>query len=328
MFVVTGGAGFIGSNIAADLDARGEDIVIVDMLGDDDMKWRNIAKRRVRDLLTPDALPRFLERRTGIDAIIHMGAVSTTVERDVDLIIRNNFRLSVDLWSWCAEKKIPFIYASSAATYGDGKNGFADNFDRSALATLRPLNPYGWSKHIFDRWVFEETVAGRAKPPKWAGLKFFNVYGPNEYHKGAQRSVAVQLFEQITVHNTARLFKSAHPDYGDGEQERDFVWVGDCVDITLWLLDTATAPSSIFNVGSGSARTFADKARIIFGLLEKPVNIEYIDLPGELRGKYQYHTLGSVEKLREAGYDKPATPLEDGLQTYLRDYLLSDDTFR
>lgn len=257
-----------------------------------------------------------------------MGAISTTVERDVDLIVRNNFRLSVDLWDWCASNGVPFIYASSAATYGDGKNGFEDSFDQAALADLRPLNPYGWSKHLFDRWVFAEQQAGRVQPPNWAGLKFFNVYGPNEYHKGGQRSVAVQLFEQISNSGVARLFKSDNPTYADGGQVRDFVWVGDCASVVLWLLDSDVAHNTVFNVGSGTARTFEDKARITFDLLGKSASIDYIDLPENLRGKYQYFTLATLDNLRRAGYDKPTTSLEEGLKSYIHDYLLRDDIFR
>ncbi len=256
-----------------------------------------------------------------------MGAISTTVERDVDLIVKNNFRLSVDLWNWCSSTGVPYIYASSAATYGDGRRGFVDNFDDVALASLRPLNPYGWSKHLFDRWVFAEQAAGRSTPPKWAGLKFFNVYGPNEYHKGGQRSVAVQLYEQIRDTGTARLFKSDNPGYPDGGQKRDFVWVGDCVSVALWLLETSAPASSIYNVGSGTDRTFADKAHVIFSVLNKPVKIEFVDLPPNLQGKYQYFTLASLEKLRKAGYDRPTTTLEQGLEAYVK-YLLSEDPFR
>jgi ADP-L-glycero-D-manno-heptose 6-epimerase len=328
MHIVTGGAGFIGSNIAADLDERGEDIVIVDTLGNGDVKWRNIAKRRVRDLITPNELPAFLAGRNGCDSVIHMGAISSTVERDADLIVRNNFRLSVDLWSWCAAKGVPYIYASSAATYGDGSKGFVDAFGHAALAGLRPLNPYGWSKHVFDRWVQAEHEAQRAQPPKWAGLKFFNVYGPNESHKGGQRSVAMQIFEQITSSGVARLFKSDDPDYVDGGQLRDFVWVGDCASVALWLLETDAAPSSIYNVGSGTARSFEDIARITFDRLRKPVDIEFIDLPQHLRGKYQYFTLAPLEKLRQAGYHKSTASLEVGLNEYIGGYLLNDDSFR
>lgn len=328
MHIVTGGAGFIGSNIAAELDDRGEDIVIVDTLGSDDLKWRNIAKRRVRDIISPDEFSTFLRGRSGIDSIIHMGAISTTTERDVDLIVRCNFRLSVDLWNWCASNSVPLVYASSAATYGAGKQGFIDTFQDAALSTLQPLNPYGWSKHVFDRWVLKELGSNRPQPPKWAGLKFFNVYGPNEYHKEGQRSVAVQLFEQIRDSGRAQLFKSDHPDYEDGGQTRDFVWVGDCVSVALWLLETDGVTSSVYNVGSGISRTFEDKARITFDLLTKPVSIDYIELPENLRGKYQYFTLASLDKLRDAGYHKSTTSLEEGLGRYVQDYLVREDIFR
>lgn len=282
----------------------------------------------MRDLIAPDDLSSFLAGRDGIQSVIHMGAISTTVELDADLIVRNNFRLSVDLWNWCARERIPYIYASSAATYGDGGNGFVDAFDRASLASLRPLNPYGWSKHVFDRWVLAEQEAGRSEPPRWAGLKFFNVYGPNEYHKGTQRSVAVQLFEQIRDKGITRLFKSDNPTYADGAQTRDFVWVGDCVSIALWLLGTDVAPSSVYNVGSGIPRTFEDVARTMFDLLGEPPKIEFIDLPEILQGKYQYFTLASLEKLRQAGYDASTTPLEDGLELYVKDFLLNADIFR
>lgn len=301
---------------------------MVDTFGDDELKWQNISKRRLRDLITPTELFPFLDGRKNIESVIHMGAISTTVERDVDLIVRNNFRQSVDLWDWCTKNKVPYVYASSAATYGDGSSGFADTFDDDYLSTLRPLNPYGWSKHLFDRWVLAEKEAGRGMPPRWAGLKFFNVYGPNEYHKGGQRSVAVQLFNQVTESGLARLFKSDNPAYADGEQARDFVWVGDCVSVARWLLDSSTAPSSIYNVGSGVARTFADKARIIFELLGMQPNIQFVDLPSNLRGKYQYYTVAPLEKLRRAGYTEPATSLESGLAAYIHDYLTKDDPFR
>jgi ADP-L-glycero-D-manno-heptose 6-epimerase len=328
MHIVTGGAGFIGSNIAARLDDDGQDIVIADFMGTDDYKWRNVANRRLRDLITPTELSAFLNERDDIESVIHMGAISTTVEKDVDLIVRSNFRLSIDLWNWCARKGVPFIYASSAATYGDGSNGFADRFDGEYLSALRPLNPYGWSKHVFDRWVLAEQEANRPQPPSWSGLKFFNVYGPNEYHKQGQRSVAVQLFEQISSSGSAKLYKSESPDFPDGGQTRDFVWVGDCVDIAIWLLETDTAPSSVYNVGSGDARTFGEMATILFELLDRPLNIDYIDLPDKLRGKYQYYTKGSLEKLRQAGYSRPATSLEAGLGLYVLDYLAADDKFR
>jgi len=329
MYVITGGAGFIGSNIAAALDARGDDVVIVDRLGSDPFKWRNLAKRRLADFVTPEETPAFLGANAGkIRGVVHMGAISTTTETDVDAILRNNFRLSVDLWRFCAQAKIPLVYASSAATYGDGAQGFLDRFDDEYLGLLLPLNAYGWSKHAFDRFVLRRLQRGEPAPPRWAGLKFFNVYGPNEYHKGGQRSVAVQLHAQIRQSGAVRLFRSDNPAYADGEQLRDFVWVGDCVDVTLWALDDASAASGLYNVGSGAARSFADKARIVFAELGVAQRIEFIDLPANLSGKYQYYTCAALEKLRAAGYARPMTSLEDGLRQYVRGYLEAEDPFR
>jgi ADP-L-glycero-D-manno-heptose 6-epimerase len=329
MFVITGGAGFIGSNIAAALDVRGEDVVIVDWLGSDPYKWRNVAKRRLLDLIVPEALPAFLAgNESKIRGVVHMGAISTTTETDVDAVVRNNFRLSVDLWRFCAKAAIPLVYASSAATYGDGAQGFQDRFDTEYFEKLRPLNAYGWSKHVFDRFALRSALGGEPTPPRWAGLKFFNVYGPNEYHKGGQRSVAAQLHAQIRERGAVRLFRSDNPDYADGGQLRDFVWVGDCVDVALWALGDASAPSGLYNVGSGAARSFADKALIMFEELGVPENIEFIDLPENLKGKYQYYTCASLDKLRAAGFTRPTTSLEDGLRIYVRDYLETPDAFR
>lgn len=329
MYVITGGAGFIGSNIAAALDAAGEEIVIVDTLGANDIKWRNIAKRRLLDLVRPEACEAFLSANASrIAGIVHMGAISTTTETDVDLIVHNNVRLSLDLWAFATAHQIPLVYASSAATYGGGEQGFVDQDDEAYLATLRPLNPYGWSKAVFDRFVADRVKRGAPTPPRWAGLKFFNVYGPNEYHKGGQRSVAVQLFEQIRDRGFVRLFRSDNPDYADGEQLRDFVWVQDCVDVTLWALRTEGVKSAIYNVGSGTARSFLDKAKIVFSALGLEENVEFIDLPENLKGKYQYYTCATLDKLAAAGYNRPTTSLEDGLTQYIKDYLATDDRFR
>jgi len=328
MYVITGGAGFIGSNIAATLDRAGEDIVIVDWLGADGVKWRNIAKRRLADLVVPEEFPAFLASNAEkIRAVVHMGAISTTTETDVDAIVRNNFRLSVDLWRFCARAQIPLVYASSAATYGDGSEGFVDRFDDEYFDALRPLNPYGWSKHVFDRFALRSVKGAEPAPPRWFGLKFFNVYGPNEYHKGGQRSVAVQLHAQIRERGGVRLFRSDNPAYADGEQLRDFVWVEDCVNVALWALKEASAPSGLYNVGSGAARSFLDKAKIIFRELNVEPNVEFIDLPGNLAGKYQYYTCASLEKLRTAGYARPMTSLEEGLRAYVHRYLETSDAF-
>ena len=328
MYVITGGAGFIGSNIAATLDRAGEDIVIVDWLGSDGVKWRNIAKRRLADLVVPEEFPAFLASNAEkIRAVVHMGAISTTTETDVDAIVRNNFRLSVDLWRFCARAQIPLVYASSAATYGDGSEGFVDRFDDEYFDALRPLNPYGWSKHVFDRFALRSVKGAEPAPPRWFGLKFFNVYGPNEYHKGGQRSVAVQLHAQIRERGGVRLFRSDNPAYADGGQLRDFVWVEDCVNVALWALKEASAPSGLYNVGSGAARSFLDKAKIIFRELNVEPNVEFIDLPGNLAGKYQYYTCASLEKLRTAGYARPMTSLEEGLRAYVHRYLETSDAF-
>ncbi|HEY0901899.1 MAG TPA: ADP-glyceromanno-heptose 6-epimerase [Micavibrio sp.] len=333
MIVVTGGAGFIGSNLVAGLEAQGyRDIVVCDVLGADD-KWKNIAKRELRDVVSPDSLMSFLEWYADeIDAIFHLGAISATTEKDADLIIENNFNLSCALWEWCAENDVRFIYASSAATYGDGDAGFHDDASVEHLAKLRPLNPYGWSKHLFDRRVarlLADQKEGRAVkvPPQWAGLKFFNVYGPHEYHKGDMMSVACKLFPQIMAGKTARLFKSAHPDYQDGGQMRDFVYVDDCVDIMLWLYQNKGV-NGLFNVGSGVARSFKDLAEACYSALGQAPKIEYIDMPDHLKTKYQYFTQASMDKLRAAGYSKPITTLEDGVRAYMQDYMVKADQYK
>jgi ADP-L-glycero-D-manno-heptose 6-epimerase len=328
MFVITGGAGFIGSNIAASLDKDGHEIVIVDSLGSDDLKWRNIAKRRVFDIVTPNDNLAFIKNyRSRIEGVIHMGAISTTTERDVDAIVRNNLRLSIDLWNICSELDIPLVYASSAATYGDGSAGFFDRSDPEYFAKLAPLNAYGWSKHVFDRWVQRRIETGDPAPPRWAGIKFFNVYGPNEYHKGDQRSVAAQLHQQIRSEGVVKLFKSDNPSYKDGEQLRDFVWVGDCVNIVRWAMEDPDAKSGLYNSGSGHARSFREKAEICFRALGLEPDIHYVDLPPALMGKYQYYTCANLDKLRKAGYTQATTSLEDGLKTYLLDYLEKEDRF-
>jgi ADP-L-glycero-D-manno-heptose 6-epimerase len=329
MYVITGGAGFIGSNIAAALDAAGEDIVIVDNLGKGDLKWRNIAKRRVLDLVSPDDCLQFLETsRTKIKAVVHMGAISTTTETDIDAIVRNNFRASVDLWNFCTDSQIPLVYASSAATYGDGRQGFQDCWEAEYLDGLRPLNAYGWSKHVFDRRVQRIVALGYPTPPRWVGLKFFNVYGPNEYHKEGQRSVAVQLHEQIRDGGRVRLFRSDNPEYADGEQLRDFVWVGDCVSVARWALEDENAQSGLYNVGSGQARSFRALAEIVFNEMGLTPQIEFIDLPASLSGKYQYYTCASLDNLRKAGYKRQMTDLESGLHEYFGSYLKAGDRFR
>ena len=328
MIVVTGGAGFIGSNLVAALEERGAgEIVVCDRLGDGE-KWRNLAKRELADFVTPEALLKYLDAHAGgIEAIFHMGAISATTEVDADLLIANNFGVSLDLWRWCARHGSRLIYASSAATYGDGAQGFDDDGSPEGLARLRPLNAYGWSKHLFDRRVARIARDAGPRPAQWAGLKFFNVYGPNEYHKGAMRSVAHQVHERIASGRPARLFRSHNPDYEDGGQLRDFVWVGDCVDVMLWLLDHP-GTSGLFNLGTGKARSFADLANAAFRALGRKPEIEFTDTPAELRGRYQYFTEAEMGRLRAAGYQAPFTSVEDGVAIYLRDHLATGAPYR
>lgn len=327
MYIVTGGAGFIGSIIAAKLEDAGEDVTIVDWLGTE-MKWKNIAKRQLEDLVAPDALFETLERHADrIKGVIHMGAISATTERDADLIADTNFRLSRDLWTWCSQQDVPFVYASSAATYGNGDLGFDDDDDLASMSKLRPLNAYGWSKWLFDVWARKQVDRGRASPPVWAGLKFFNVYGPNEMHKGSMRSVAVQVFEQVLETGKMRLFASDHPDYEDGGQLRDFVWVEDCADIAIWCA-TDLKENGIYNVGSGKARSFKELTEAVFAAMGREPQIEFFDMPDSLKGQYQYFTQARMSKLRDAGCPVQSTPLEEGVRRYVQDYLASDDPFR
>jgi ADP-L-glycero-D-manno-heptose 6-epimerase len=328
MIVVTGGAGFIGSNLVAALEARGgEEIVVCDALGSED-KWRNIAKREITELIAPDQLLSWLSSNiASVHMIFHLGAVSSTVERDVDLIVQSNFRLSQALWDICVRRDVRLIYASSAAVYGDGGAGFDDQCTLAAMAELRPLNPYGWSKLLFDRKVARYADRMTRLPGQWAGLRFFNVYGPNEYHKGSQRSVVPQFWQQIKGTGQARLFKSEHPDYRDGAQARDFVHVDDCVSIMLWLYDNYGI-SGLFNVGTGQARSFADMANAIFAVQGVEPRIEYFAMPENARDQYQYFTQARIDRLREAGYDQPFTSLEDGVRAYVQDYLETSDPYR
>lgn len=325
MIVVTGGAGFIGSNLVAGLAARGvANIAVIDRFRSGD-KWRNLAKHEVAALVPPEQTLAFLDQHAAeIDTVFHMGAISATTETDVDKIVANNVALTLDLWRWCAWRGARFIYASSAATYGDGTQGFDDDARPESLARLRPLNPYGWSKHVVDRRIARILADGDIAPPQWAGLKFFNVYGPNEGHKGDMMSVVAKLHPKIRAGETARLFKSHRPNIADGGQLRDFVYVGDVVEVMLWLYDHPEV-SGLFNVGTGRSRSFADLARAAFAAMHQAPRIEYIDMPEHLREKYQYFTEARVDRLRAAGYLRPFTTLEEGVRRYIQDYLSQDD---
>jgi ADP-L-glycero-D-manno-heptose 6-epimerase len=327
MFLVTGGAGFIGSNIVASLNEAGStDVVVSDLLGRDDAKWRNLAKHQVVDLVPPAELARWLEKRK-LDAVIHMGAISDTTATDGDLVMENNFRLSLRLLDWCTLTRTPFIYASSAATYGDGGQGFDDDWSLAALRGLKPMNLYGWSKHLFDLAVVDRCVKKEKMPPHWVGLKFFNVYGPNEYHKGHMASVLAKVFDLAKSGQPVKLFKSHRDGVADGDQRRDFIYVDDAVSVLRWLLE-ATGINGIFNVGTGKAESFCDMIGAMFKALGKPANIEYVDMPHAIRGQYQYFTEARVERLRRAGYNAGFTQLEVAVRQYVTGYLDRDDRYR
>ena len=327
MYVVTGGAGFIGSNILAALEARGTgDIVVVDRLRSGG-KWRNLSKRGLADIVHPDYVLQYLETNAkSVEAVIHMGAISSTTEVDADKILTNNFSLTLGLWKWCAAHEKRFIYASSAATYGDGTQGFSDEFTEAALARLHPMNPYGWSKHLFDRRVAHKVFHNRRTPSQWVGLKFFNVYGPNEYHKGGQQSVIAQIYPRAAADAHCLLFKSHDPQYPDGDQMRDFVWVGDCVDVVMWCLDNPQV-NGLYNLGTGQARTFLDLASAVYRALDKEPKIKFIDTPTEIRDRYQYFTQADMRSLRKAGYTRQFTALESGIHQYVVNYLHADDPY-
>lgn len=327
MIIVTGGAGFIGSVICEALQNNNfEDIVVVDWLGCED-KWKNIAKRELHSIVSPEEIDEFINKHVDeIDAIVHMGAISTTTEKDVDLINKSNFELTSRLWEWCTLHNKRFIYASSAATYGSGEQGFVDRDDIEYLNNLRPLNPYGWSKAVFDRKVKRIILNGGKTPRQYVGLKFFNVYGPNEYHKGGQKSVIAHIFPDVKAGKPAKLFKSYNPKYPDGGQLRDFVWVGDVADIVLWFLNHPEE-NGLFNVGTGKARSFEDLANATFKALSLTPQIEYIEMPKELRGKYQYYTQADMKKLYSIGYSKPMTSLEEGVRQYVQNYLDKEDMY-
>jgi ADP-L-glycero-D-manno-heptose 6-epimerase len=330
MLVVTGGGGFIGSVLCAGLNDCGRgDLVIVDRFGTGD-KWRNIAKRDFFEIVPADGLLSWLDLNGAqVEMVFHLGAISATTETDADLMIANNLNYSIALWRWCALKRKPLIYASSAATYGDGTAGFDDRGSR-ATRRLRPLNLYGWSKHAFDRWAMTEAAAGHA-PPFWVGLKFFNVFGPNEYHKDEMMSLVAKNYAAVTAGEIVRLFKSYRPDYADGEQKRDFIYVKDCVAAILWLWRSSsiskTEISGIYNLGTGIARSFLDLMNAVGAACGVAPKIEFVDIPPGIASGYQYFTEAAMGRLREAGYNAPFTPLEDAVRDFVTQYLAGPDRY-
>ena len=325
MILVTGGAGFIGSNVVASLEESGADVAVNDVLGEGE-KWRNLAKRRLADVVSPGDLFRWLEGRK-LDAVVHMGAISDTTATDGDLVMESNFRLSLRLLDWCTKTRTPFIYASSAATYGNGEQGFDDDWSPEALAKLRPMNLYGWSKHLFDRALVARHAKSEALPPRWIGLKFFNVYGPNEYHKGHMMSVLAKVFDRSKAGEAVKLFKSHREGIADGDQRRDFIYVDDTVDVIRWGLERARG-NGVFNVGTGKAESFRDMIGAMFSALGCAPKIDFIDMPESIRGQYQYFTQANVENLRRAGYDGQFTPLNAAVARYVQNYLNAADRYR
>jgi ADP-L-glycero-D-manno-heptose 6-epimerase len=316
LYVVTGGAGFIGSNIAAALAQRGERVLVVDWLEVGE-KWKNLAGVALHDIVRPDAFTAWLAAHQGeVAAIVHMGAISSTTERDGDRLVSENVRPSIDLWKWCARHEVPFVYASSAATYGDGSQGFDDGGSPEGLARLKPMNGYGWSKHMVDRRIAMDVARGQPAPPVWAGLKFFNVYGPREAHKGDMRSVALKLYETLASGGRATLFRSHREGYADGGQRRDFVYVADCVAVVLWILAQSRF-SGLYNLGTGQARSFHDLATAVFKAMGAAPEITYVDMPEAIRDRYQYFTEANMDRLRQAGYSAPFHSLEDGVADYV-----------
>jgi ADP-L-glycero-D-manno-heptose 6-epimerase len=316
--LVTGGAGFIGSALVWALNRRGCDqVVVCDILGTTE-KWRNLTPLRFADYVeAADLLPRLQSGALGkFDLVLHMGACSATTEKDATYLAKNNYEFTKDLAHWALANKVRFVYASSAATYGDGSAGMED--DESKLDTLRPLNIYGYSKHLFDLHARRAGILN-----KLVGLKFFNVYGPNEDHKGDMRSLVHKSFAQVQGKGVIQLFKSYRDDYQDGEQKRDFLYVKDCVAMTLHLAATPRA-CGLFNIGSGQARTWVDLSHAVFSALKKKPVIKFIEMPETIRDKYQYFTQANLLRLRGAGYAAPVTSLENAVRDYVCKYLLPD----
>lgn len=320
MIIVTGGAGFIGSAFVWKLNQEGrDDIVIVDQLGTDD-KWKNLVNRRFIDYIHKDDFLEMVDTDRvpfKVDALIHMGACSSTTERDADYLWHNNYVYTKLLAEWALNHRVRFIYASSAATYGDGTQGFSD--DHKVIKNLRPINMYGYSKQILDLWVLRQKLEN-----KIAGIKFFNVFGPNEYHKGDMASVIFKSFHQIRETGKVKLFKSYKKDYKDGGQMRDFVYIKDCVDAMWWLLNNPKS-NGIFNLGTGKARTWNDLIKAVFTAMKKKTNIEYIAMPETLRNQYQYFTEARMSKLKKAGCPVEFSSLENSVRDYVVNHLQKSD---
>jgi ADP-L-glycero-D-manno-heptose 6-epimerase len=326
MIILTGGGGMIGSMIAWHLNTQMnfDDFVIVDDLINEQQE-NNFNKRKFIEYIAKDDLEKYLNDKKNVSAVIHMGAISATTESNFNRLLQSNIRFSQALWHWCAENKVPFIYASSAATYGNGSVGYGDN--ESELDKLSPLNAYGYSKHFFDRWVQLELSKNQPTPPQWCGLKFFNVYGPNEYHKGRMASVVFHAFNQFKETNQIKLFKSEHPSYADGMQVRDFIYVKDAVKIIIFFLNNNNF-SGLYNAGTGNAETFKALAEaLLINTKGQPDDIKYIEMPNDLKGKYQYYTQATMNKINSIGFNDNFMNLKEGVTDYLENYLLTSDRY-
>jgi ADP-L-glycero-D-manno-heptose 6-epimerase len=321
MIVVTGAAGFIGSYFIGKLNRSGfRNLVLVDRY-DDHLKDKNLQTKDYAHLLDRDEFfSWFTKNRSKVDMVFHLGARTDTVGQEPESYKELNLVYSQNLWNACTESDIPLVYASSAATYGNGENGFSDSHNE--IDRLKPLNLYAWSKHDFDIWVLRQRKA----PKFWAGLKFFNVYGPNEYHKGRMASVVLHAFQTIRETGEMKLFRSHREDIRDGEQKRDFIFVDDIAEVMLFFMENQNNPG-IYNVGTGKARSYLDLTRAVFESLKMNPEIQFVDTPGDLRSRYQYFTEADVQKLREIGFSRPFTDLECGIDEYVSKYLIGEECF-
>ncbi len=327
IILIIGGAGFIGSNLAKRLADRGTHrIVIADQFGNG-KKWNNLVRVPVDEIVHPENLLYWLDSYGDeVDVVYHLGGIADSTEHDVESIIESNHNFPLLVWRWCAEANVRFIYGSSYEVYGDGVFGFDDKDDLDYQRKLRPLNPNGWSKKMLDMHVTGAKSRDEAVPPQWVGLRLFNIYGPNEYHKRSSRSVALKIYEEASKGVPVKLFKSANADYPDGGQMRDFMAVSDAVNMLEWFLDAAEV-SGVFNAGSGVATSFQDLAHLIFKTLGKEPSIKYVDMPEEVEKQYQYKTEANIKRLRNIGYDRPILTLEQGITDYIQNYLKKDDPY-
>ncbi len=322
MILVTGAAGFIGSNIVSSLNKRGyHNIIICDWL-DHISKQNNLNKLIYHNIISPENIFKYLNKNNNIELVIHMGANSSTTETNFRLIYNINTRFSRKLWKWCTENKVRFIYASSAATYGDGSKGFDDSENK----IYEPLNIYGLSKYLFDRYAIKQAKKYLC-PPQWVGLKFFNVYGPNEYHKGSMQSVVKHSLDQYNKTGIVKLFKSYNNKFKNGQQTRDFIYVNDCLSLINWFLENKKV-SGIFNCGTGIERSFEDLVNSMFKAINAPPKIKYIEMPENIKHQYQYHTRANMKKVIDKGYKIKALTLEEGIYDYVTNYLLSNDKYK